>query len=216
MFQILLFIVQVLGIIPILLLKVQKQTHETLYIKPFVWLLTFSVFYEVVATLILKINNIVWFRFYLLLEFYAVFYFFLRLFEARYKVYLISSASIFAVVFITLLFYWDNSNNLKTDSFLSVLEIIFVYCSSILWCKDLFNNLTQRSLLDYSIFYFIAGFILYFSGTLFLFLISDLIFSSTLNFENYWTLNIAFNILLRIFLIIGIWKGQQKSMQYSG
>jgi len=212
MSQIPFYFAVLVGIFPILSLKFKKKeiSSDTYFIEPFLWLIILSDLYELIVTRQLKFSSELWFRSYLLLEFSTLFYFFRKLLKGNYKAFLISYGILYLMAFITSLFFWNEWDKLKTDSFLSVLEIIFVYCSSILWFKDIFMELQEKSLLSVSVFYFLSGFILYFSGTIFLFLVSDQIKKHNLGFEAYWNLNIFFNIVLRFLLIIGIWKGCKK------
>jgi hypothetical protein len=218
MSELLFYFALIIGVIPILLLKINKArlVKETFFIEPFLWLIIISGLYEFFGTQIMGLSAEVWFRLYLLLEFSTLFYFFWKLLKGNYRIFFIAFGVVFVLSFIVLLFFWYEWNRLKTDSYLSVLEIIFVYSSSIMWFKDIFTELQEKSLLGLPVFYFLSGFILYFSGTLFLFLICDQLTENNLNFEAYWNLNIIFNIILRLFLIVGIWKGHKQSIQYFG
>ncbi|ODS83778.1 MAG: hypothetical protein BGO42_10865 [Flavobacterium sp. 40-81] len=204
-----------IGFIPIVLFLIRKQKKrlsiQTLYLEPYVWLILISSVYELICTLIFKLNSDVWFRTYLLLEFMALFYFFFNVFKNRYRFLFYFFGAVFLLTFIGLLYVWNDWNNLKTDSYLSLIEAIFVYTFVILWFKDVFLNLTEQYLWNFPLFYFISGFIFYFSGTLFLFLMGDLIYESPeVIFEDFWVFNIILNIIKNIFLMIGIWKEQKK------
>ncbi len=61
-------------------------------------------------------------------------------------------------------------------------------------------------LMDSSVFYFITGFFMYYSTTLALFLMSSFIFTSELYFYDYWLVNVIATLILRICLIVGVWK----------
>jgi len=107
--------------------------------------------------------------------------------------------------------YWDESIRFKTDAYLSLLEIVLVYFFTIIWLKNIFSNVSESNFTQTSDFYFISGVVLYLSGTFFLYLLGDSILKNEkLYLEDFWILNIVFNIILRIFLILGVWKIQQK------
>jgi len=56
-------------------------------------------------------------------------------------------------------------------------------------------------------FYFIAGLTIYYASTFLLFLLSDFIINSKqLYFYDYWLVNVLATLILRIFLMIGVWK----------
>jgi hypothetical protein len=77
--------------------------------------------------------------------------------------------------------------------------------------KNIFSNVGEHNFIKTSDFYFISGIVLYLSGTFFLYLLGDSIFKDEKLFlEDFWIINIVFNIILRIFLILGVWKIPQK------
>lgn len=209
----LLYIFFLLGFFPILLAKINKRktNFRAFFIEPFSWLVVFSTIYEYLFSLLLQINPVYWFRLYLLLEFLALYYYFYNLLNKKYKPFFYSFMALYLILFIYLLFIWDMNESMKTDSYLSTLETIFVFCCSFLWFKKMFTHLSETSLLVTPHFYFVSGFILYFFGTFFLFLASDFILKNMKSeFLSYWNINILFNIFLRTLLIIGIWKIPQK------
>lgn len=204
-----------IGFIPLVLFLIRKKQRQlppqASYIAPFVWLTFIASAYELIVTLIFKVNTDIWFRTYLLLEFYVLFYFFVKVFKNRYRPLFYFFGTVFLLTFIGLLFVWNDWSHLLTDSYLSLIEAIFVYTFVILWFKDVFHNLSEQYLWNFPLFYFISGFIFYFSGTLFLFLMGDLIDENPeLIFEDFWVFNIILNIIKNIFLMVGIWRKQKK------
>jgi len=207
-----------IGIIPLLVFIIRRKSlTEVSAIEPFLWLIVISGFYELIGTLLFSLPTDPWFRTYCLMEFAAVFYFFYTLLKDVYRLVLLISGSLYLLLYVLLLFFWDNWDNLITESYLSIFIALFVFCCSVLWFKNIFSSMSESSLVQSPLFYFISGFILYFSGTLFLFLVSSLMVKNTaLSLGEHWILIIIFNIILRILLIIGIWKALRKSVQYSG
>lgn len=204
-----------IGFIPLVLFLIRKKQRQlppqASFIAPFVWLTFIASAYELIVTLIFKVNTDVWFRTYLLLEFYVLFYFFFKVFKNRYRPLFYFFGTVFLLTFIGLLFVWNDWSHLLTDSYLSLIEAIFVYTFVILWFKDVFHNLSEQYLWNFPLFYFISGFIFYFSGTLFLFLMGDLIDENPeLIFEDFWVFNMILNIIKNIFLMVGIWRKQKK------
>lgn len=209
MFQWLLYFAFILGLLPILILKFKKRKVAigTYFITPFLLLVFFSSLYEWIATKIFEVPTILWFRVYLLLEFLTLVYYFFYLLKKRFKVFFCISTGLFITTFIFLLPDLYSGHNLKADAYLSIFEIVFVYIGIVLWFRNIFKELNEQSLLHIPDFYFISGFLMYFSGTLFLFLMGDLLLNhTTINFQAYWNLSIIFNIILRLFLIIGAWR----------
>lgn len=216
--DIILYLTLFLGFVPIVLLKIKTNyTIETYYIEPLLWLVFFSSAYELVATLLLGIDSDIWFRTYIYLEFFCLLYLFSKIVGKNLKWLLGLFTVLFIACYIYSLLVWNSVEHLVSDSYLTIIQTIFIYVFAFVWFKDIFTNLALRSLWDSPVFYFISAFFLYYSGTFFLFLMSNSIFNeSAVKLEQYWILNIASTLLLRTLLIIGVWKGQQKSIPYSG
>lgn len=202
-----------LGPLPLLLFKIRqkKMAQETLPMEPYLWLVALSSFYEFFGTTLLNLNSEIWFRTFILLEFLCLLYYFFHLLGKKPKLLFLAFFVVFSIGFVWLLFLWNTIDNFAGDSYLSIIVTLFIYTFSFLWFKDLFTNLKLKSLWDCSAFYFISGLLLYFSGTLFLFLMSATLFKYDMaSFQKYWNLNIAFSFLIRLLLLLGVWKGQQK------
>jgi drug/metabolite transporter (DMT)-like permease len=187
---------------------------ETIFIKPFVWLIAFSALYEAIITFQFRVNPTVWFKVYTFLEFVCINYFFLKLLGKRYERIFYAWLVVFVLVFIGLQVLWLNGGSANTDSGLVILEILLVYVASIIWFKNTFTNMELTTLWESPAFYYVCGFVLYFSGTFFLFLMNDLV--SKIEMSKHWNINVYLSLLLSIIIIIGIWKNHQKSRQYSG
>lgn len=174
-------------------------------VVPFIWVTAVATLYEFIGTVLLQINTAYWFQFYSLLEFGALYYFFYRLINPQYK----RLYQIFLILFILVygfsFFYWDEYNALVAKTINKTLMALFVFLSSFLWFKKLFEKMHIPNLWKNAEFYFISGFIIYYSGTFLLFLLSDLIFNSKFYFYDYWLVNVLATLILRVFLIIGVW-----------
>jgi hypothetical protein len=94
------------------------------------------------------------------------------------------------------------------DGYLQVIESVFVITAILLWMQYAFIRLQEDSLLKYSHFYFISGLLFYFSGTLFLFLFGHFVLGNADEFVEYWMLNLFFNIIFKLLLLVGIWKAR--------
>ncbi len=211
MSELLFYFALLLGCIPIFLLKIKVKSNGNYGIAPFLWLVFFSSVYEYVGTDLLQITSSYWFKLYSLLEFFTLAYFFYYLLLKNFKVYFLAFSILYLVLFINIVIYWDESIRFKTDAYLSLLEIVLVYFFTIIWLKNIFSNVSESNFTQTSDFYFISGVVLYLSGTFFLYLLGDSILKNEkLYLEDFWILNIVFNIILRIFLILGVWKIQQK------
>jgi hypothetical protein len=202
-----------LGFFPIFLLTVKAKSKNSLKypIAPFLWLILLSGIYEYVGTSLFQLPSEYWFKLYSLLEYFTLSYFFYYLLEKKYKTYFLVFSILYLTLFSVIVFYWDSTITLKTDSYLSIIEIVFVYFFTIIWLKNIFSNVGEHNFIQTSDFYFISGIVLYLSGTFFLYLLGDSIFKDEKLFlEDFWIINIVFNINLRMFLILGVWKIPQK------
>jgi hypothetical protein len=206
------YIVLFLGILPsVFVLLKQNKIKSIRSYYPMIFLVGFGSIYEFIFTILLKINSEYWFRFYDLISFLLISYYFKSILKKKnYK--LIYLVNIIYIIFYAFLFlFWDRSVNLDTGFYLNALQTIFIFVFSILWFVNIFKSLTYDSLLKNPHFYFVSGLILYYTGTVFFFLMSSVIFEKEkIYILDYWMLNIFFNFIYRILLLIGIWKAIQK------
>ena len=209
MFQYFTHFTLLIGIVPIIIFWVNKKklNPETYYFLPFIVLLTVSTIYEFVGTLLLRINVNYWFWIYLFLEFYALSYFFFKLSINKTLSWLFAGCYLLSYIVLTVL--RDDSNDLLLDGYLSTFSFVTFLSFSTLWFRNLFKNLSYSRLFDNNLFYFLVGIMVYFAGTIFLFIFSDIIYSGQKeNFPDFWMLNVLFSFIFRILIIIGIWKSR--------
>jgi hypothetical protein len=197
------------GIVPLLLYKIKNFTIKP--IEPFIWVIFIASLYEFLGTFVFKLNSEYWFICYMTLAFFSIHWFFYKLLNTNYfKIF-----TLFIILFLVLSFYsfyeWDKLNYLDIIAYFNSLQTVVVLFFSILWIVRVFTNLELDSFTNSSMFYFVSGLILYYSGTVFLFLLSSFIFKmDKSNFQSFWMLNIFLNLVLRTLLIVGIWKGRQQ------
>ena len=106
---------------------------------------------------------------------------------------------------------WTSKFYFEVSSYFNVFQTVVIVILSILWFKKILIDLDSNSLLDSSVYFFISGLLIYYLGTVFVYLIGSYIyFENKALFQYYWLLNIFLNLVLRTFLIIGIWKARVK------
>jgi len=198
----------------IILIK-RSRWPEIDYIKPLAILTTLAALYEIIVTGFFSQDTKIWFKVYTFLEFVCIWYFFMKLSGSKYKRAFIMFLCAFVVVSTGLQFYWIFGGSGDTDSVMTISETVLVFSASTLWLKKIFTDLSLTSLWESPAFYFITALIFYFSGTFFLFVMTDIIFT-TQEMNKHWIINVVSSLLLNSFLTLGIWKGRQKSHQYSG
>lgn len=202
-----------LGFVPLLLFFVLRKrlVSEIWLILPYLILVFFSSLYELIFTYFLKIDVSIWFKIQTFIEFFVLMHYFFKLLQGNYRYIYYFYGSIFILYFGYIVVDGKISNFMDGDSYLQVIESLFVITSVLLWMKYAFINMVEDSLLKYSHFYFVIGLLFYFTGTLFLFLLGSLILENGNEyFLDYWLVNLFFNIFFKILLLIGIWKGQVK------
>lgn len=212
-FDVLYYIALLLGAFPIVLFKrrTKSNSHHHYPIEPFLWLGLFSSLYEYVGTTLLEISSIFWFKLYTFLEFFTVTYFFYYLLQKKFKLFFGIFSAIFIIMFLYIMLHFGEMADFKADTYLSIVEIIVVYFYTIVWLKKVFVDTSEKDLLENPDFYFIVGIVLYLSGTFFMTLLAELIYKNVeLSLDEFWISVLIFNIILRLLLILGIWKIPQK------
>lgn len=215
MYNILLYIVFFIGVLPlsIQLIKTRKLWDNN-PITAFVWLTALATCYEFFGTFLLRIDSKYWFQLYPLLSFTIVYFFFYKSLPSRYyKVMKISFILFFVVYCIS--FFYIEPDKLVASSINRLYISIFIFTFSVIWFKEIFGKVS-KSLLSGNIdilylwnsdkFYFVAGIFIYYATTFFLFLSSHLIFGSDMYAYDFWIVNLIATLLLRVFLIISVWK----------
>lgn len=207
------YFVVLYGIVPLLVYFLLPNTtvKEVRFIYPFLWVVCIASLYEFLGTLVFKISSEYWFIVYKLLAFSTILYFFISLLGEKLRLVY----CFYSICFLALLLYfsihWDIKKYLEINSYFNTLQTLVVFTFSIAWFRRVFIHLEFDSLGQSPVFYFVSGLLLYYSGTVFLFLMSTvLLVHESSSFQDYWMLNIGLNLVLRTLLIIGIWKGQAR------
>ncbi len=215
MYNILLYIVFILGILPLAFQVIKtKKLWSNNTITPFVWLTALATCYEFFGTFLLRLDSKYWFQLYPLLSFLALYFFFFTSLSSRYFKIMKISFILFFVVY-SISFFYIEPNKLVASSINRLYISIFIFTFSVIWFKEVFEKLNKslpfdeidiQYLWNSEDFYFVAGAFMYYATTFFLFLSSHLIFSSGLYAYDFWIINLIATLLLRLFLIISLWK----------
>lgn len=205
----------IIGLVPVCFLLFRSLRRgfeiEMTAIKPFLWLLFFGSIYEFIFTFVLLVNTAYWFTLYILLEFLGLYYFFRKLFLGKYSGLLIFFLISYTLAWVTVCyFFWEKESHLKIESYFTVAETLFVYIFSVLWFNELFRKAEIISLWKTPVFYFICGFLLYFLGSLFMFLLISDIFKTNPNLIlKYWIVSLIFALMMKVLICVGIWKATE-------
>jgi hypothetical protein len=220
MYKVITCFVIIIGLFPLLIFLLRKPvknfSKQTSAIKPFLWLMFIGSIYELVFSIILKFSVSYWFTLYTLLEFLVLYYFFRNLFGDKHKKLFYFFRAFFILTWTISLFFWEKKIHLKIESYSTVIEVLFVFTGVLLWFKELFKNAEIVSLWEVPAFYFICGLTFYFAGSVFFFLLSQDIFDNTSPYWTFWVISVIPNLIMRIILIIGVWKATaNKQVVYS-
>jgi len=100
---------------------------------------------------------------------------------------------------------------LRVESIYAPFIFIFVLTCSTLWFRDTARNDLLLAKFTKSNVVFICGFLLYYAGTLFFYLLSEVILvgSKSISYQDYWLVNIIATLILKLFLIGGVWSGKK-------
>lgn len=207
----LLYFVIIFGVSPFLyfLIARKQYTSELKPILPFVSLTFIASLYEFFGTLIFKWNVSYWFIIYDIFSFLSIFYFFFHILQKNFLKFF----QLFLLFFVILCFFlfisFEAKDFLTFTSYIDTFITLFILFFTIVWFRKLIIDVYIENLLSTSTFYFISGFVLYYCGTLFLFLLSNYIYKvDSVLFQSYWVVNIVLNLILRILLIVGLWKAR--------
>jgi hypothetical protein len=203
-------IILLLGFLPILFLFKKNSFFKSFgSIIPFVFLIFLSSFYELIFTYFYKINVSFWFLVYNILSFFCIFYFFYLELNKKNKLFFLLIFKLFIILLIYFYYNFNIHDILIINSHFKIFITSFILISTTLWFVKLINEGNVHNLLQTGSFYFIAGFILYYCGTLFLFLLSNYILRvDTATLHSYWLVNVILNLILRILLLMGLWKAK--------
>lgn len=212
MYELTIYFALLLGLVPIAFFYVKgsnKFSSQAKSFLPFLYLTAIASLYEFFGSIVAGLDVAIWFRLYGLLEFVALLYFFCKVLDANIHWLLYGLAIIFALEFIFFLFFGDVNEELLIDSILNCTTYCLIIASVMYYFVKRFDMLHfQRAVLDWAVFCFMAGTLLYYSSTFFLFLMAhSVLTSSPGSFADYWVLNVVATIVFRTVLIFGIWKG---------
>jgi len=213
MMELLMYLINGIGFIPILLIKINKIPSQKA-ITPFLWLVSIICAIEIAGTVILYHTKLLYvtgyiFMIYTLLEFLTICFYFRHTLNPLYRSFFKASTAAFIILYSYFVYTWNIDDCLKTDSYLSLFETFFVIICTFLWFKNNFVNSKKTTFLDVPDFYFVFGFVFYFSLAIVLFLLTDYLAKRGYEmFWDYYIYNFLFCALWRILLIIGVWKAK--------
>lgn len=199
------------GLIPFLLVGYIDGREKIKPIIPFTLVVFLASLYEFFGSILFQINVEQWFLIYSLLAFFAIHYFFYKILNKKF-------AHLFKILILFyLIFYFASRfglrslNYLDISSYLNVYQTIIVLLFSVLWFRKIFQEFQIEKLLDSPTFYFISGLLIYYCGSVAIFLMANDLYAKDKNsLQYFWLVNIILNFVLRTLLIVGIWKARSE------
>ena len=207
-YRITFYVVLFMGFVPLFLfLLKQKSLNKMTPIVPFIGVTAIGSLYEFVGTRILQLDTAYWFQVYPLLEFLSLFYFFFCVLGNRYKIVFKVYFLLFFVSYLFSFFVWEEGQGkFKALIITSTFIRLFVIPLCLLWFKNLLATKNIYNLWKNNVFYFVSGFIFYYAFTFPLFLLSNSLLKNQLYLYDFWWVNILAVFVLRLSLIVGVFK----------
>ena len=183
-----------------------------------VFLVYFNCFIEILAYVIghyLGRTNLPLLHVYTPLEFI-----FLTIFYSRIGARSIGNRTALWMISMFVIFSIGNSiwiQNIYTfNTYSRSLEALVFIIVSLLTFRQFLRELNQESLQQDPVFWVNAGFLIYFSGSLFLFILSNYILPMTRSANlHIWAFHSFLSIVLYCLISIGLWKAKKTSMHLS-
>lgn len=205
---VLIFLVNLLGIfiLPQYIYFNSTKSFAVKSILPFLVLTAISSLFELIFIYFLKFDSYVWSKLYFIIEFLVFAAVFNRLLNKKFLVITFFFTFLFFSTYFYFFYVSENYPVLKVFGILYFIQFLFIILFVVLWFKEIFEKKEVQSLLDLPLFYFVSGLLIYFSGTIFLFILSDEILNAGLSLYYYWIVNLVLVLIFRIFLLLTIWK----------
>lgn len=198
------------GIFPfVLVLLMNNKSFKIREIIPFTIVVFVASLYEFFVSILFRVNVEHWFLIYNLLAFISINYFYFVLLKKKYTHFIVISTILFLIFYIINVINSLPYNYLEISSFFNAYQTLAILFFSILWFKKNFKELEIDNMLENPTFYFISGLLIYYCGSVVLFLLSSSIYAAdNSQLQFYWLLNVILNLVLRTLLIVGIWKAR--------
>jgi len=205
------YIVLIIGFVPAIISIFKEKSNSLKAVSPFLWLTAFASLYELIISLLLRLDVSFWLIFYEVISFVFLSFFYIKTFNRQFFKIIFSFYCLIIFGLLFFLFLRDKHNNLELQVYTSPIILIMVLVFTFLWFRKIYLAMEIPILFKESSFYYISAFFLYYTSTFFLFLLSDFLFrSDPTSFSDYWILNVVATFIFRILLSIGVWMEPRK------
>lgn len=151
-------------------------------------------------------NNLPLLHLYTLGEFLLLSYFFKSLinkpayFQKAYKYFVMGASVLIVLNSVFLQSIYEFNNNAKTF----VQLVIIAY--AVLYFYNLVENQNFSAELAKSLRLINSAIIVYYSGSLFIFMCSQISFKNTDTYQVFWAFNTVLNLVFQLLILLGLWK----------
>lgn len=156
-----------------------------------------------------KMNNLMVMHVYTVLELFFYCFFYSLLFKSTSsKYYLLVLSLVLLAAELVDAFYISKLS--RINSIASYCEALAFMVVSLLFFYSMIKNLPQKNILNYPLFWFNSGILIYFSGNLFLYLFISFVNPQDSRFlGDLWNINSFLYFAYNLFLIAGAWKSRK-------
>jgi hypothetical protein len=192
----------------------KKLKQDSKPIMPFIYLCFIASLYELTFTFVLKIGATVWFYVYDFLAFFTIQYFFYYVLNKKIKQFVWVSSFLYVLIFLFFVVNHTIEKHLDYIAYLEVFTTVLIIHYAIVWFKNAFMETEFVSLTHNPNFYFVSGFMIYYVGTIVMYLLANSMYINHRELiSHFWMINIFFNIIHKTLLLIGIWKLQKQIIE---
>jgi len=164
--------------------------------------------FEFISTLMwyYKIPNLYLFHIYVLSEFFFISWFYFMVFKEYLSKKIIPSIFVIFIIF-SLIDSFVLHNPLTFNSYAKTLECVIIVAYTVFYLYKTFDEFQDEDPSDTPVFWINAGFLFYFSGSLFLFNFSNLILTQGKQMNMItWALHAFFMTIMYLLIALGLWK----------
>lgn len=186
----------------------KKVNRETVYLLPFL-VLTFAVsIFDPLNQKYFRISTTIWYRFYCLIEFFTVLYFYYKLLDNK------KIACFFGILYFLVYAYllkdFSFDQKVYDDMPINMIMVLMVVTLSVQWFVEVFKKMDESPLYDRPVFYYISVFLVFYCGTFLVLLMADYLRQEKLGITSFWVIIALLNVITKIVLLVVILKSRSK------
>ncbi|AWM14156.1 hypothetical protein NHF50_09885 [Flavobacterium sp. NRK F10] len=186
----------------------KKVNRETVYLLPFL-VLTFAVsIFDPLNQKYFRISTTIWYRFYCLIEFFTVLYFYYKLLDNKKIAYFFGI--LYFLVYAYLLKDFSFDQKVYDDMPINMIMVLMVVTLSVQWFVEVFKKMDESPLYDRPVFYYISVFLVFYCGTFLVLLMADYLRQEKLGITSFWVIIALLNVITKIVLLVVILKSRSK------